>query len=127
MERFKCPKCSKILTFSAVELMEIGTPYCPDCGDTEVEMVIMDDPVGYKSLFYEEWESLNEAGEEVSDEIRAALRPIVYKHVTNGIKTIDIEHIAMSEINIMCAEMRLRRSMDKRKRKKTLRKKEDKS
>jgi len=29
--RFRCPNCELTLLLSAIELMEVGEPYCPDC------------------------------------------------------------------------------------------------
>ena len=29
--RFRCPNCELTLSLTAVELMEVGEPHCPDC------------------------------------------------------------------------------------------------
>jgi hypothetical protein len=127
MERFKCPFCDATTEMDAVELSEIGIPYCPECPGGDVEMEIMDDEpkeiISYKSMFIDGWETLNESGEKLSNEIRKSLRPIVWRHVTSGFKTIDIEHIVLTEASLMCAEMRLKRNMTKRKAVRTLKKK----
>jgi hypothetical protein len=69
----------------------------------------------YKTLFTDEWETSNENGNKINAEIHNALRPILQKYTDAGFSTVDLAYMGITEVSLLCAEMRLRRSMAKSK------------
>lgn len=63
-----------------------------------------------KSLF-NKYEAYNTCGSKVSDEIQEALDPIFKKWSDKGYKVNDVESIAMDNISISSALIRMKRSM----------------
>ena len=63
-----------------------------------------------KSLF-NRYEAYNKVGGEVNDEIQRALDPIFKKWSDEGYKVNDIESIAIDNINVIGAIIRLEKSM----------------
>ncbi len=39
LEQFICPKCRRVQSFTALELRDIGDPFCPVCKDIELEVL----------------------------------------------------------------------------------------
>ena len=70
-----------------------------------------------KRRMYNEYEAMDSEGNCFAFIVRRELKPILEKFAIE-FSLIDIEHIALSELHCICAELRIREAIEKRKGKK---------
>lgn len=68
-----------------------------------------------KSLYTDNYEVLTDDGMKVSKELYAAISPIIEKYANEGCSVRDLSHIALHELMLIEAIVRLRLTIDIRK------------
>lgn len=62
---------------------------------------------------FNEYEARNNGGNVLGDMIRKVVLPLIRGAIDGGASTRDVEAIALEEVAQICAEIRIRRALDK--------------
>jgi hypothetical protein len=75
--------------------------------------------MSYKKLFDNEFETYNEQGLQLNDEINSVINPIISKWMDDGYSAEDVQSIIINNVIIKIAEQKIVRGINKRKKTKS--------